>query len=742
MGTLKRSWILIHLVVFFTFFIFSSNLWAQNGTVGTPYLQEFLKERRSEIPQKPREPKDVFEDIYKKIIEIGEKLKTADLDLPIGLPKFSIVEGLKIGLEYKYKTEQRDNLYLRTDRVRLRTHLNSGDIVEDFPLYVNMRAGRDLVYFRSFKDPVKAKLAIPFKMKVFPTSAAKALLMKTGDMLAFPTTTNLGLGLRAFYQKGPINIRGGGFILLRGEFQIQVIRLPKSLVRVRLIGMSSKGGGARARVKLRPFGIGIVDGILKEIVNLNLAEANLLIEKGNNLLLDYIFNLEDKKASELFEGLLSQTKSFTHFKLLNPDFKCNDIRTCLITDFDSVDQLAKEDFFLPDHKKRIKRVFKVQRDYLKTAFNISTSIAVAEASLGNIYSRNHLKIEMGPKDMRYFYYPTFTHKTRTSLVFKQLRTTRIYSMGGLFETQKLRQIKSFDAYNLSKTIQDSHMRPVEFLANLQHLARVLPAEIYKRIPWGPDWIRPLYEKGLLDLEHNFETESSNLVERVHLSHRNFKEELDWDRPIGKSEKETKDLEDDSFSLESYSQAFENKKDDWNAKDVDFYYNIFFNKNLFERLRGTNEHEFKDAYEAYLATLQKRGMNKTVGLLTKNLIYKSQVKKLLKHFEIIFSDDGFRFPKVHIIDYLKGLRKGRIVTRDQKVSLLMGFRRSRVFREVGTGIILNLLKGENLEKYLMIKINLEATNRRPLIFDLGNKGNHDMMMSLDYIMRHLNDDFYF
>lgn len=275
---------------------------------------------------------------------------TANLDL-------SIFKGLGAGLGYTYEVHPayQDDMYTRIDRWRPRL------AVELPRVFTRIESNAEIVFIRQFPSQWDAVKAIPiFDPKRIPLTTENALRLQPGEVVMLPVELNLMFGKHLSATMSPVSLYGQGYYVMKGRFQIQVLRMKENRVRLRLVGIRSQGpefeGGAR--LSLDVFNISVLSSATEGLLGKKVASIGFSRGARAVVMADYVFDLGDANARNAYDRLLAADQKLSKVKLVNPLGSEAALERAMISDLTEVDRIAAEDAAKPVEAKRVFAVFK------------------------------------------------------------------------------------------------------------------------------------------------------------------------------------------------------------------------------------------------------------------------------------------------------------------------------------------------------------------------------------------------
>ena len=239
--------------------------------------------------------------------KIKDKFAEIDLGWSLKLLRFDIFEGMNIAARYKYEVERshRDGFHSRIDKWKVEMKLNPGDIIGGgLPINFSVRKGTNIYFVRQFKKKIDAIKALPYTPKRMPITAKIAKeKLNVGDFVSIPSRMTFVIGINKNIGVPPMPGSVNAFYMLSGDFIVNIIRMKDDKVQVRLIAQNGKstGGGGKLGYDFKAFEIGVLGRAIKKVIDLDLVKIGFSKGKGNQFVLDYIYDLNDPKAAKAYK---------------------------------------------------------------------------------------------------------------------------------------------------------------------------------------------------------------------------------------------------------------------------------------------------------------------------------------------------------------------------------------------------------------------------------------------------------
>jgi hypothetical protein len=355
---------------------------------------------------------------------IRDEILKLDVDFDVKLLNIKIAKDIGLSVKYKWALEPSYNkgYFTRVDSYILKSDVKIGDIIKNalhqsLPVYMNLNREESIIFVRQFKSQIKAATAIPYNPLRLPINAKNAAKMEVGDFVSIPTKMSLVVGASAGYSN-IVSVSANTYYLLSGNFRVNILKVDKNRVRVKLIGMRKKGygTGASAGYSFSLFGIKFIDKQIGHFLDTNIFRINLSKTNGENFSVDYVFNLKYKEARDAYD------------KFLNANLKLRVVPQNPITDegtltkefFNNLivaENIFQEDKTKPIELRRVNRIFKATNFFEQKAFNIKVGFNLIKFEAGKSYIENRVSVYDNDNKIHRFYMPVFTKNGAHSMLF-------------------------------------------------------------------------------------------------------------------------------------------------------------------------------------------------------------------------------------------------------------------------------------------------------------------------------------
>lgn len=438
------------------------------------------------------ELKEVFSKSYLEG-KVRDEIADLEIGFDIDLLDIDIAEGVGISSRYRYQVEPsyQAGHSMRIDSWKLKFNLKPGDVIksqvledESIPVYFNIERDSEILFIRQFKRKSKAVKAAPYTLGQLPINARHALKLNPGDFVSIPTNMTIATGISGSLKDGLISAGGNIYLVYSGKFLVQVFRMHDSKVRLRLIAQrdSARGISANSKIDFDIFGIKVVDKQIKRHLELK-SSASFAKHKGSQLIVDYIFDLENEDSKKAYNQILSSHYSFKDLDAFSDLLEGSELENSFISLYEDADRIFNED--KNREQKRIDRVFKGFNNYKKEVTNLKLGLILAQTK----FSRNEVQSNISYEDKnglrKKFYYPTYTYSKDSKLDLWILKSKErlIKTYFGLSPVDEHGIGHGHTDIGFTYDRKDQSFNPMEQANFRQVVSDMLPDYLHDQIDW-------------------------------------------------------------------------------------------------------------------------------------------------------------------------------------------------------------------------------------------------------------------
>jgi hypothetical protein len=215
--------------------------------------QAFTRSRTAKMPVlRGHQPRGFFKDAWDKAKElpqiIYEEIMDFDIDADVDIVNVNLLEGVSMSAKYKYKVDSDygKGIHTRIDQWTPKTNISLMSLVNSItgaalPIYVNISAGREIIFVRHYKEKWAAMKALPKTPLNMPFRVKEVQKMEVGDFCSIPAKMGFNAGLSLGWTQGIFSAGASGGVLMTGEFRINIYKTDKNHVRLKISGLRQHG---------------------------------------------------------------------------------------------------------------------------------------------------------------------------------------------------------------------------------------------------------------------------------------------------------------------------------------------------------------------------------------------------------------------------------------------------------------------------------------------------------------------
>jgi hypothetical protein len=448
---------------------------------------------------------DIIDPVFWKNT-LNEQIERLNIDFNADVIDTSVVPGAPLTLQYQYHVSPSylPHSYNRIDKYDLNLNVNIGSMIKalnNTPLSFTMSRNQNFFFVRQFPHIKDAISAIPYSPKRLPITAKKALeQLEVGDFASIPANLTIAVGAgvsTSLVNPLLINAGANAYWVISGEFTIQIYKLDDSHVRMKMITTRAytRGISSNTEANFTVTGVGLLDnalsGQVSRLFDKDMIQLGMAVTPGAQFILDYVFDLTDKKAAEAYDEILTSSFKFKDLVVLKNFGDNSEIKNKLFSTYEKADAIFQEDSKLPVENQRVRRLFKGFNNYTAKTRHLKLGLLLTSYTNDTTFGHNNLSFtDNNEKDIEFFY-PTYTHYTRSLLGnflwgYEDIQALTCF---GLLPREtdlagnKIPEIGlNFDRTDAILTAHEQ--RKVHKIINKQ-----VPNSIMKKINWE-DWLAP------------------------------------------------------------------------------------------------------------------------------------------------------------------------------------------------------------------------------------------------------------
>lgn len=488
--------------------------------------------------------------------KIWDRAQRTTFNINIDILDFSSASGFNADLSAPYKIEPSymDDLHTRREKYVFGADWDvekSWDFLDQF---MGVNGGGKLEFefarqFERFEDAWNVIDYPPYTPKHIPLTP-EAAIEQLVPLDFFGVKVNMAIvfsWLRGNYSHSVINADAKGTWLYKGEFLIHIFRLADNKVKVKLIGLKTKGPELTAKVRLQPtlnyFGWNPLNNWFERWGTMDLAkgtktgfsQVDLPDMEDGLLMADYVFDLNNEDARTAYRNLFNKFyvikdnkvnfELFEGFDVINPiQQNLNASKKYIAMSLAEVERIYNEDKHLeascpkdrpPQGDEKCPRI---ERNLAAQNQSVSNGTSYSWG-LGTFYSRenktNYTKSKITYRDennnLRYANHLLYEDSKQGKSWFSTFKHATIKSLDVLCDTDESFENCNFQGLGVKLEMTDTDYDAEEHRTLLNYIHDSLPGAIFKQIPWkGWDKIKDR-KNAYINLAFLFKKEALNLT---------------------------------------------------------------------------------------------------------------------------------------------------------------------------------------------------------------------------------------
>jgi len=441
-----------------------------------------------------RVPKYLQKTVIKE--EIRNTFLNTDVKFDFDVLKVNKKNGTGLAANYGYDVgpSYQQGHQTRIDKWSLKADINSGDVIPgviESPFSLGISKESSVAFVRQFKSKKEALLALPYGLNKIPLTAQKVLSeLKNGDFVSFPANMNISLGVDSSLLKFTKNLRLNASASLRfflnGQFNIQVLKMEGSVVRLKIIATTSRASLLKADLggNMNIFAMEIANKTVRKIHPLLNIAPEFEKGKGKQFVLDYIIDLKYEESRKAYNSILSSTYKFKDIRAAFNIKGMTNLDRSLISTYEYADHIYLEDKVKGDQSpKRIHRVFKGFNVFKKRGASIKLAAVIVKVEGSKSYTEHNLLYKDHQNSKHRYYYPIqeSSWERRSGVTYRTLKERGNLSFFSLIKNEKLNSKTSFFDLGLRYYRQDAKLTKPEQKKVKRKLGTIIPQNIMNEI---------------------------------------------------------------------------------------------------------------------------------------------------------------------------------------------------------------------------------------------------------------------
>lgn len=385
------------------------------------------------------------------------------VSLDLGLAHFQVFKGLGVAFNHLLQVEPtfQGPFYHRVDRWSLNSDLNPGDILNSAvssPVSLKISRKNQILFIRYFANRSKALNAAPYDLSHLPLSAKTALnKLQPGDFVSIPAELNLIMSAELATSHPIINANAGSYWLMRSQFEIHILRMSGSQVRLRMIALRDhrrEFPAAKIGIGFQLYRFGLSQAELSSQYELSLAEGSRSVENGDIFFMDFIFDLGNQEACDAYEAILASKFKWKNVSSLSEPNEKKWLDDAVIGDASMAEAICRQDLELDLSKRRVHCVFKGFSNYSREASRIKLGTRLLFFEKNGLTSTNDLMYLDAQGEQLSFFLVNSSASTGAGFLFGLREKSVKHDLGLLFRSTESPRVQNFEDFFISVQVQD------------------------------------------------------------------------------------------------------------------------------------------------------------------------------------------------------------------------------------------------------------------------------------------------
>lgn len=466
-----------------------------------------------------------------KKLSYAEQIARLDPKFDLDLVDFDFLNGggAVAGYEYEVEPAYANGLYSRTDRWKIDTKAVPSDVFEisegfDVSGAAGLKFAAEARFIRFVKDPCQAMTLMPYTPRRMPLRARRAIGEKfnIGDYFFFR-------GSSAFVASAEVlsmlssGFWGAGFsasYLLEGFYQLHIVRLNETQIRMKVLGHRGQRGSASVKVgwqgDFEVFSVSALDNGLEKIVNTTPIRLSANKSKANIFMLDYVLDLSDPDVAAAFDKVLANASGFKQLRLANPFKDQGDLTGMLLLDLSPLEKLFQEDR-RAGNIGRLKRNLRTSSSQTSAGWGVDLGNRIFGWEWDKQSADSVMHVRNDDNSVRRYLLRAWETRSEGRFLYNWSKTKKRAGMRALFETDK--NDKNARPINLVSflTRKKNRLSHGKFLKIKKKLKKALPDAVFKMIPWRKWGQEPSDKYTNFGMRYDFVVAPEALTEAPQLS---------------------------------------------------------------------------------------------------------------------------------------------------------------------------------------------------------------------------------
>lgn len=439
-------------------------------------------------------------------LSVAQQIANLGPDGDLDLVDVDLFPGGSIAAGYEYEVEPAftNGLYFRTDRWQVKLKATPEDQINisegvDFGLSGGLTNQLEATFIRSFHDPCQAMFATPYTPVRVPLTVkiATGEKFKKGDYFLLRASLGLVISGELLNMLGSSwGITLGASYLMEGYYQLQIVRIDETKVRLKVIAQRGRNLSASVGVGYRDvfevFGVKLIDKTIKRWVETNPIKVEASSDHDRVLMVDYVLDLADPEVASAYEKLLRKIRDFKNLALASPFTRDRDIEANLLLDLTPLEDIYRADYS-NNNVGRLKRNLRATSDQNSRGLGVRLGNRIIGYKWGANIATARMSVRQPDNSLDYFLMRSWDRKSDGRFLYSWFRSKNEHGVRALFTADKDYNIQmpvNIVRHENKKRNRISYreMKKMKLL-----IRKALPLEVEEHIPWS-NWTQGRKDK--------------------------------------------------------------------------------------------------------------------------------------------------------------------------------------------------------------------------------------------------------
>ena len=438
---------------------------------------------------------------------LAQQLANIEVDIKAKLPELEFLKSGRFASAVEYEVEPAftNGLYFRKDMWKFAklNYLPTDSNIFNENLSLSGQIGPQLeieaTFIRLFQDPCDAmssRFYLPNRMPL-KSHIAAGNLFKSGDFFEFKGSLAFmaSAELLRLVSTNPWGITLGASYLGKGEIQIQMIRLQKKSVRLKVIVHRTQSVGVSAGLGYKDvvevFMFKPLDKQLKKLFA-DPVKVGVSVAADKVMMVDYVLDLGDPEVARAYNEVFLKMKDFDILNIANPLIKDSELEENLIVDLTPLENIYRDDF-QNNSVGRIKRNLRASSKQKSGGIGFSLGNKFFGFEYNNSLATGKMSVREPNDELNKYLLRSWDNAHNGRAFFSWSRSSQDQGLRTLYATDPDFNVTAPVNVVHFKNKKKNRISYKDFQSIRTLIKKALPADVESQIPWG-DWTQGPNEK--------------------------------------------------------------------------------------------------------------------------------------------------------------------------------------------------------------------------------------------------------